>query len=288
MVKRINILLLSLIFIFALPSCGNRAAQPDAAVSGSAESHPGQAGDYETDTAEIGADSVSENEPPSMALADSEMVLEQIKSGDFSSVTGVDHEALEESTMGLLERLHENRSETMQWVEYDFAREAVSGWAWLGDAVGDGGEARRIEALFAVEDGGARLLLFAGHMQMTSFYFLGKNGNIVYTYSYYGTISNSYYAHLNFDDDLHPFEDTRLAVHRTEDWAIEQAKEEGMYEDFVAQNPYWAQAGVYYILEGEPEVYLEEPEFLERFEAMSGYAFYGDNPVKPDWVNWPD
>jgi len=67
-----------------------------------------------------------------------------------------------------------------------------------------------------------------------------------------------------------------------DDWAINELKEDGRFDEMVEQYPYWAEAGIYYFIDNED---VNEQQFLKEFEEMTGYSFYYDNPVKPDWVN---
>jgi hypothetical protein len=229
--------------------------------------------DIETDNKNISGDSLAE----------------QIKSGNFFNVYDANGEKLDEWVMESLNFLYTKKTEWInpEWVEYDLNSDRLKGLIWQEQI--NGREPYRIHCIFALEDDKARLILFTAGMQMTDIYFLGSNGNIINTYSTNGINSSNIYYHCIYDErDLKAV--YGLQVIRIYDWAINEAKENGYYEDLLEEFPYWAEAGVYYWESANKDennnfIYEEinEQQFLKNFEEMMGHSFYA-SPVKPDWT----
>lgn len=234
----------------------------------------------------------------STAASNSEIFVEQIKSGDFSNVRTANNEEMDEQTIEELNRRYDG---DIDWADYDLHREGISGLIWQSenDRAGENGEIKRIMAAFAIDDDGAKLIFLPSLLEFKSFYFLGKDGkNIIFYYYQYGTVDYDRFTRYIFDDDLNIKQDYRLSVFRNYDWVIEEAKEDGWYESELENAPYMAAAGIYYYANTfehaekyasdeewsftETHKALEEKQFLEEFYAMTGYSFYSDNPLKPD------
>lgn len=215
---------------------------------------------------------------PSVSPPHDEMdILEQIKNGDFSNVTEL---SVYESEW--LKMMYDGR-DNYEWVECELNGNGLKGLLWQQKDSAPL-EIKRIDAIFAVKDDEARLVDSTYYRQGTECFFLSKNGNILYTYSVYGTEDYNHYTHCIFKDDWSVEWDNNLTVIRTYDWAIEEQKQEELFDKWLEEHPYWAEAGVYYFTNEGNEV-LDESKFLKAFEEMTGYAFYDDNPAKPDWVN---
>jgi len=203
--------------------------------------------------------------------------IEQIKNGYFSNVT-----ELSDYESECLRWMYEER-EMYEWVECDLNGNGLKGLLWR-QKYSSPLEIKRIEAIFAIKDDEARLVDGTFGRQGTDLFFLAKNGNIINRYGHYGTEDYDNYTHYIFHDDWSVERADRLTVIRIYDWAIEEKKEDGLYDGWLEEHPYWAKAGVYYFANGRDEA-LDEPQFLKAFEEMTGYSFYDDNPLKPDWVN---
>ena len=223
-----------------------------------------------------------EEELPDHSLSDADTMINQIKSGDFSSVRTIDREKPDEKLIDILNHC----AQTAEWAEYTLHNNEKRGLILQGDRLSDS-DLRRIDALFVVDDIEATLIFTSMGMQSTSFYFVSKNGQIIYNYSFYGLEACNNYALYRIDDNLSFVKDYGLSVYRTQDWAIEEARKNGTYDDIVEKFPRWAKAGTYYYMDGTDEE-MDEKQFLEMFEKMTGYSFYDDYPLKPGWFNWDD
>ena len=272
-----SIALIFCLMIITLSACGNKSDQPNGFEPDSGISGPVESSTQEPDNG-ISEPVESSTQEADAALSRANTVesqIEQIKNGDFSNVTGLSWDA--ES----FERIC--NSEAYEWVECDLNGNGLRG---LLRQKKDSSplEIKRIDAIIAVTDNEARVVDATFGRQMTEIFFLSKNGNIIYRYGYGGPASYDYYAHYVYTDDW----SRELVVDLTViayDWETVQRKnrENGVYDEEVEKQPPWALAGVCYYTKGGDDP-LDEPQFLKAYEEMTGYSFYDDNPMKPDWV----
>ena len=214
-----------------------------------------------------------------------EILAEQIRNGHFLDVYDINGEKLDERTLESLNRTYQREKElqNIKWVESDLNANGLRGLIWQ-ERYNSG--INRILFVFALEDDRVSLVFFGAGGQMTSFFFLSDNGNIINRYATYGLSSFHLYRHFIFNDGLEMEPVYELRVIKIEDWAINELKEDGLFYEFVERNSIWAEAGVYYFGRagsGQDEV-LSEQQFLKAFKEMTGHSFY-DSPVRPDWVD---
>ncbi|MDR0271769.1 MAG: hypothetical protein LBI27_00420 [Clostridiales bacterium] len=227
----------------------------------------------------------------SMALADvtlfsygEPIVTEQIMHGNFSGVSSRNSgEESDDLQLDMLNRVYERLSESQnaEWIECDLDENGLKGLILQERETG------RIICIFAINGDSATLVLNTMGMQMTSVYFLSDNGNIIFAYATSGTTSYNSYRHYKFDEHGETLV-YGIYVIGVEEWYIEQLKEDGIYDEMVAESPYLSEPGLYYWGFSEEHTErtsteLTEQQFLQAFEEMMGQSFY-DSPMSPEWL----
>lgn len=279
-------ILLTLSLLILLSACGRKPAAPGSLEPDHSISEPVESDSKEPDHSISEPVETGRREPGTAfpRAVNVEGQIAQIKRGDLSNVTN-----LPDYRYAALEGLGDmDEDSSMEWVECELNENGLRGLI-LQEKDSSPLKINRIEMIFAVKDHEAGLVASVYGRQGTEQYFLSKSGNIIYHYSFYGTESSDNFTHYIYHDDWSEEPVNQLNVVRTENWAIAELKEAGLFEETVKQQPYWAEAGVYYYLNYYLNGYeesLDEPQFLKIFEEMTGYSFYEDNPMKPDWLGW--
>ena len=197
-------------------------------------------------------------------------LIEQIKNGDFSSLTWVSDIELENLRIAL-----ENR-DGMEWLEHDINNDGMNELIYQEKDIRYE-KTKRIVAIFGFMNSDTRLVLL-DVFDIPRHYFLSENGNIIYHNFSYGAWQHDTYSHYIFDDELNRENDYGLELYNIydlaelpDDWAkinLDMTEVGVYYNKYVPKDDVWIREA------------LDERQFLEAFEEMTGTSFYD---VKPDW-----
>jgi len=209
-----------------------------------------------------------------------DILIEQIKSGDFSNVIELDEDM--KKTLDHIYTL-EKESQNIEWIERDLNENGLKGLIWQEKNYLNS-EAKRIVAIFALINNEVKLS-FIHLVEIGRIHFISKNGNIIYHYYFYGqTRMDSYYL-ITFNDDGNMERSHVLLINNIYDLSE-------LPDDWAEMNPDMTEVGIYFrksTIIDENEVWhneeLTEEQFLEAFEEMTGW-YYLDSPWIPGWYDF--
>jgi len=277
----------AVVFIALLSACGDNAGngyyiEPNAQES---ESSFG-VGNYVTTMAQA-----KERDIPNIENSHS-TAMEEIIFGNFQGLRYANGEPISEHDLSFLNSVHERQSErqVIEWLKIDINN----------DGLLDLGIERvpknllRLVAVFANTGDEIRLAQIMTQAQMTSFFILSDNGNLIYTCGMYGLSAFRTYQHHKFNADWELVLVQGLDIINISAWAIYGMKEDPYFDfiEFVEQHPLWAEPEIHYwsfanrndFVAGGEIVSITEYQFLELFEEMTGVPL-AKSPIRPAWID---
>ena len=138
---------------------------------------------------DLAATEIAEDSVPEIYSV--EDLISQIKNGDLSSVTDEDEAPLKQLSFEITAQLNE-----LEWVEHDLNGDGENELI-MQVKHGDYAEMKRIIAIFAFQGQKTKLVIH-DNVDMGRYYFLCKNGNIVYHNYLYGPIEMDCYFYYAF------------------------------------------------------------------------------------------
>ncbi|MCL1983698.1 MAG: hypothetical protein FWG53_11525 [Clostridiales bacterium] len=222
-----------------------------------------------TSNGELAATGIAEGRAPEIYGV--EDLISQIKNGDLSSMTDEDEASLKQLNFEITAQLNE-----LEWVECDLNGDGkneliVQEKHWYNE------EMKCIKAIFAFQGQKTKLVIH-DNVETGRFYFLCKNGNIVYHYYLYGVINEDCYSYYTFDNDMNITLAYALEIFNINDTA---ELGDGWSED----HPDMTETGMYYTKYTKQNgdmvaERINEAMFLSGFEEMTGFSYFD---VKPEW-----
>ena len=200
-----------------------------------------------------------------------EDLISQIKTGDLSSMTDESEASLEQLRYEITAPWNE-----LEWVECDLNGDGKNELIMQVEH-GDYAEMKRIIAVFAFQGQKTKLVIH-DNIDMGRYYFLCKNGNIVYHNYLYGPIDMDRYFYYTFDDDWNEtlaYALEILYIYDLAEW----------HDSWGEDHPDMTEIGLYYTKYTKQNgdmvaERINEAMFLNGFEEMTGFSFFD---VKPEW-----
>jgi hypothetical protein len=203
---------------------------------------------------------------------DSNNIFVKIMNGDLSDVV-VDEWGKD------IFKTNSDKEDDYEWIEYDINRDGTDELIYQFKNYPNN-IVKAIVGMFAVNGEKAKLVLF-DIFEMPRFYFLSKNGNIIYSDFWYGTTDYDSYWLCEFDKEWNIEVVYKLELHYIYDLSE-------LPSDWKEIHPNMNDIGVYYSIcyvNQDQEDYVEdldEEEFYKLFEEMTGFSF---DEMKPDWYD---
>ena len=210
-------------------------------------------------------------------------VYDLVEQGDLSVVTADDSDMSQLKTMS--RQILEGKDTWFDWKMADVNGDSVPELINYDNRLLDNSQEAQIFYIFTYEQGKARLV-YMDVNDMTEYYFLGANGNMIYSSDSFGTVDTGYYLWSRFAENPEGGEwikygQKRLLLEFYDDWLLEENPEyfeniePGLYcylETPTVQAALKEQAWV--------REQISKEEFLRAYKEMTGFDFLTENS---DW-----